>query len=173
MKKHRSVESHAHRIARDLMVQWLRDAAASVGWDNYATFCGISWRVNREAPMYGVWSEYPFLDDATGQYPCWDEVDEDRWATRPPTFDELVAEGNAPACIVDIGLQHKGNIATAIEIVHKHDLSDDKLALLNYFDVGHVIRIPASWVLGQVSVPKKKIPEHFWVSGAPSWLYAS
>ena len=63
-----SVESYAHKAAKAAVVSWLRDAAVLDEWVKAA---GISWRVNRGAPWFGIWEEYPVVN---GEDCCvWDE----------------------------------------------------------------------------------------------------
>jgi hypothetical protein len=155
-----SLESHAHRLAKDLMAQWLREAAAAVGPDGHAELGELSWRVNRGAPHFGVWLEYPFLDGAP--VAVWDERSE-RWLAAPPTYDELIALNLPPRVIVDIAVQHKGRIAWAIEITHKHPVDTTKLDFLRLWTDLTLIEIPAYWVLGQVDRPTA-IPEEFFLT---------
>lgn len=155
----RSVESHAHRQAKALLAKWLREAAAAVGRDGHADFAGLSWRVNRGGPHYGVWQEYPILDDGIGLSPVWDETHE-RWHSSPPSFDDITATGECPACVIDIAVQHKGDIAYAIEVVHKHRCDDRKIAFLTQRLT--LLEIPAYWVLGQVDRPTE-IPAEFYL----------
>lgn len=71
-----SVESYAHKAAKATLVQWLRDAAAEAGHDEYASPFGISWRVNRGGPHWGVWEEYPIDRGGSSlECPVWDEDD--------------------------------------------------------------------------------------------------
>lgn len=161
----RSVESYAHKAAKDIVVKWLRDAAKRAGEDSYVRFDGIVWRRNRDAPHYGVWTEYPVMDNGSGILPVWDEID-DRWDDRPPTFRELASCGQPPGAILDIAIQHKGSIQFGIEIHHKHAVSQGKVDFLRRSDLGRLIELPASWVLGQVRVPNR-IPLEFWRIGSP------
>ena len=158
-----SVESYMHKAAKDVFASWLRDLAAEAGLDNYVTWGDIVWRVNRPAPHYGVWLEYPFGRSSTGVWgdienpnraglSCvWDEID-DKWNARPPSFDELVSSGSPPEFIADIAIQHKGCITTVFEIVHKHDLSLHKALAYAAFNLEFWV-IPAAWVLHQVKRP--------------------
>lgn len=154
-----SVESYAHRHAKELLLLWLRAEACAAGYDGYADFCDMSWRVNRQAPHYGVWTEYPVLADGTGIDTVWDEHNE-AWRSRPPTFDELRERDEYPAAILDIAIQHKGRIAFGIEIVHKHRCAPSKIEFLR----GQLtlLEIPAYWVLGQVDRPTE-IPAEFYL----------
>lgn len=155
----RALESHAHRHAKRLLLKWLRDAAAGAGLDGHADFAGLSWRVNRGAPHWGVWEEYPVLDDGVGIAPVWDERDR-RWQGAPPTFDDITAIGECPSCILDIAVQHKGHVAFAIEVVHKHPCEPLKVQFLR--ERLTLVEIPAYWVLGQVDVPIA-IPAEFYL----------
>lgn len=155
----RSVESHAHRQAKRLLVKWLREAAAAAGHDGHADFCNLSWRVNRHRPHWGVWVEYPVLADGTGITTVWDEISEN-WRRRPPMRDELIERHLDPTCIIDIAIQHKGQIAFAIEVVHKHACDPRKIGFLR--DRLTLLEIPAYWVLGQVDRPTV-IPHEFFL----------
>lgn len=154
-----SVESHAHRLAKKLMTGWLRQTASETGRDGHADFCGIGWRVNRPPPHFGIWLEYPFAD-LPSITDVWDERSE-RWSSRPPTYAELAALNLRPRAIVDIAVQHKGRIAWAIEIVHKHPVDEAKLDFLRTRTDLTLIEIPAYWVLGQVDRPSEIPPEFF------------
>lgn len=153
-------ETHAHRLAKDLLARWLRESAEEAGWDNYADLAGFSWRVNRKGPAWGIWTEYPVLSDGTGITQVWDEIDP-RWRRAPPTHDDIVAMGWRPMCVLDIAIQHKGLITVAVEVCHKHPCGNRKLGFLR----PHlsVLEVPTHWVLGQVDKPKC-IPEEFWLS---------
>lgn len=155
------VESHAHRLAKELLVSWLRERSAAAGYDHGAQFAGLTWRVNRPGPAWGVWSELPVLSDGTGINPVWDEVS-DEWRHRVPTYEEVVERGFRPMAVVDVAVQHKGRTAFAIEIKHKHAVDALKLGFLRRFDVG-VLEVPALWVLGQIDRPRE-IPEEFWLT---------
>ncbi|HKW96801.1 MAG TPA: hypothetical protein VJN43_03665 [Bryobacteraceae bacterium] len=180
----RSVESHAHRHAKQLLADWLREAAAAVGHDEYARFpidlplhcheclhdssicrsprClphAICWRVNRPGPSWGIWCEYPVLADGTGIIPVWDEVGP-QWRSRPPSYDDLTLAGRMPACVIDIAVQHKGMIVYALEIVHKHHCTATKIEFLR--EKLAILEIPAAWILGQVDRPRG-VPAEFWL----------
>lgn len=86
------------------------------------------------------------------------------WTKRPPTYAELIDEGTPPVAIVDIALQHKGNIGTAIEIVHKNPISAEKGDVLQTLNLSEVWEIPADWVLRQVKAPAR-IPSRYCVFG--------
>jgi hypothetical protein len=161
-----SVESYAHKAAKAVVVGWLREGAAEAGgWDQYANVAGISWRVNRGAPHFGVWEEYPLIMRGDGHYTAWDEVSQ-KYEGRPPSYEELIEKNTRPSVIVDIAIQHKGQISACIEIAHKHPLSPIKLMRLSEMGMYDVLEIPARWVLAQVGRPKL-IPPQFWALGRP------
>jgi hypothetical protein len=159
-----SLESHAHRLSKQLLVKWLRDAASIAEYPGLdgGNFGGIRWRHNRGAPYWGVWEEYPFLSTEHPDY-CvvWDELG---YAV-PPSYNELTAAFTPPTAIADIALQHKGLIIHAIEIVHKNHITAEKIKILrNYIPPGGgIIEIPTHWILGQVSIPKI-VPEEFFLT---------
>lgn len=153
-------ESHAHRLAKELMAAWLRLAAKRVGMDGDAQFGSrLGWRVNRGSPHWGVWTEYPICRHLLT---VWDESSP-RWLDNPPTFDELRELDITPDAILDIAIQHKGQIAWGIEIAHKHPVSELKINFLRHWTGLTLIEIPSRWVLGQVSVPEE-IPAEFFLS---------
>lgn len=176
-----NLESYSHRFAKELMVKWLRDAAdaaaAAPDWqrrdppDHWChnpdvTFGGpteISWRINRGPPHWRVWLEYPFTENQS--YHCWDETN-NKYVDRPPTRDDLQRKGMPASYIVDIAIQHKGNITDVIEIVHKHPLNPKKIEFLSKHCLGTIWQIPASWILGQVGVPIT-IPRDFIIDNRP------
>jgi len=171
-------ESYAHSLAKDLVVSWLRNAAASAGRDEFANCFGHLWRVNRDGPHWGVWSEYPILADRSGIDPVWDEEKEtdksppegvwptSPWEERPPSYEELISEGRFPGAILDIAIQHKGSIIIGIEIRHKHPVSRRKMDFLEEVGMSciSVLELLAYWVLGQVA-PPTKCPAEFWIRG--------
>lgn len=167
-------ESYLHAAARHVMLGWLRNASERAGVGNHVYFDDINWQVNRAGPEWGVWPEYPLVDDMReNSYYSWDEYnfswsikgDPDDgpklWRmegpsfakTNPPipTYEELVQIGHPPFAILDIAIQNKGCLVHGIEIVHKHDLTPKKMKLLE--DIPRVWRVDARWVLGQIGEP--------------------
>jgi hypothetical protein len=63
--------------------------------------------------------------------------------------------------ICDVVLEHQGRIQTAIEITHKHRLTNDKLRFLKCVGIERIADLPASWVLQQVTTCK--IPKEFFL----------
>jgi len=155
----KSVESFAHKMAKNLLAKWMRDAASKG-----KGFGGATGTANRENFPYGIFIEYPFLDEEYHQ--TWDErFDDDNWEScpwtlRPPTFQELCAAGTPPKYIADIVTLHKGGIYSVIEIVHKHPPGLDKIKFMADVVDADVYIIPTNWVLGQVKKPTE-IPSKF------------
>ena len=166
------LESYAHRAAKEVFAGWLREVASEAR--EYASLGGISWRVNRGGPSWGVWLEYPIMPGPGWGGPdgcVWDEtaipssgedLSDSPWRHRPPTYDECIEHyGKAPRWIVDIAIQHKGTISAVVEIVHKNPPSPEKIqSLAACTFASEVWVIPARWVLGQVKRPKR-IPIDF------------
>ena len=73
-----------------------------------------------------------------------------------PTYAELVELGCAPRVIFDVAIQHKGCIVAAIEIVHRHGISDKKRALLREFRCPTYV-VQADWILSQVRCPDRLV----------------
>jgi hypothetical protein len=174
-----SVESYAHKAAKAAVVDWLRSGAV---YDQNRTAAGLSWRVNRGEPWFGVWEEYPILNENDVSDLVWDETQwwralemkrgllgmpadgesyyshkDCQWlkGRQPiPTFDELYEMGRPPRVILDVAVQHKGRIVLGIEIVHKHGLHEAKRQFLKRVKLPvYVVR--ADWVLNQVRPPSR------------------
>lgn len=166
-----SVESYAHKAAKRVLIEWLRNAAARDIDKDRAEFCGFTWRVNRGAPYYGVWEEYPFAN-GYGYSPVWDEsgwwqelqrargIETEDWAPagrqNHPTYDELIELGWRPDIILDVAIQHKGVCVAGFEIVHKHGLSDKKRNYLRSTGI-EIYVLSADWILSQVRPPEKLV----------------
>ncbi len=152
-----SRESYAHKLAKETLRDWLvgtgsvnRDtclAAVSVAGNEET----LAWRHNRGSP-YGVYMEYP-IDHGT----CWDEAGKEYSGDQGviPTLEEYIRDyGTYPKAIYDIAIQHKGWISHAFEVVWKSDVSDRKLAVLQYIDIT-VYTVSAHWILSQTGVPER------------------
>lgn len=152
-------ESYKHKFAKEVLAGWLREGALR---DEYAGIHPIRFRVNRGAPHFGVWTEYPIClnskNDVVGRS-AWDEESFYGWmpegvefVDRPPTYDEVIGLGLLPIAIFDIAVQHKGYIVYGIEVVHRNDVSKIKSEYLNRIGIP-VYRIDADWVLSRVQRP--------------------
>lgn len=134
------------------MVEWLRESPGS--------FCGISWTANRGGPHYGIYDEYPIHKSFSA---VWDETEnffEGGW----PGYEWMKKNIKEDFKIPDIAIQHKGMIAYVIEIVHKNDLSKEKIDFYKSLLLKpEIIAIPAQWILGQVTIPTK-MPSEFFIN---------
>lgn len=175
-----SLESHMRRLAKGLLVEWFRNAAEK-GDGDWWYCCGVSARPNRTGPYWGVFEEYPVCDFQAEGCPVWDE--EDWWQTfeaktgqrldgvvgrgssdeqeplhrvhlpRPPSRTELLTIGMPPVAILDIAVQHKGNIKFGIEIKHKHAVPESKAKFLDRCAFP-VFEVKAQWIMSQVGIPQ-------------------
>jgi hypothetical protein len=158
------MESYAHNAAKKVFASWMREEAAK---DNYPTADWWKWAgLTAKGTEFGIMEEYPICENYSGDGPHGVVWGESTWwedyvaATghagdypcRPPTYEECVAIGKPPRVILDLAVQHKGVISFAVEIVHKHDVSDEKRRFLEgaYFST---LVVSATWVLGQVRRP--------------------
>lgn len=147
-----SVESYKHLAAKRVVINWLRSAAADVGYDHAATFCNLHWKVNRPGPGFGIWDEYPvigFMVDA-GRVWAWDE---DQYVT-PPSFQELVDIGTPPKVIFDVAVQQRGEILYAFEIVHAAAPTAAKIDILTQLSCT-TFALEAEWIMRQVGPPTR------------------
>lgn len=149
-----SVESYQHLFAKKVLVQWLREAVEASA--SYVTKLEpFRWQPNGPPPLYGIWEEYPVCDESITS--VWCERDE-AYYERPPTYEECLALGLVPEVIFDVAIQHKGTIVYGIEVVHKNDISPEKmLRLESYYGVEpiEVYRVDAGWIMSQVRRPDK------------------
>lgn len=179
-------ESYMHRAAKTVLTSWLRNWAGrscDLGFqcDAYRGWAPFSWRVNRGGPHYGVWEEWPIFG-SHGVTTVWDET---AWPwdirglphpygagwqeneadsaclrllnERPPTYDECLRIGMPPSAILDVAIQHKGALGVGIEVVHRHGVSERKLACLQRLRAYgvEIYTVPAEWILRQVGVPSR------------------
>lgn len=177
------IESYKHQFAKTTLAQWFRDIARDKGgYDKHVKLNPIYWRVNRGTPHYGVWIEYPICLDSQNRIigdQAWDEKNWDKSEidpvfdeigvvlgpcrkenslldVRPPTFDETIAMGLTPIVIFDVAIQHKGNLAYGLEVVHRNDISETKLAYLRRIGV-ETYTIDADWILSRVKRPDELV----------------
>lgn len=146
-------ESYMHRAAKEVVVRWLREAAAEAGHDNYANVGGLIWRVNRGGPAWGIWQEYPFTPEKFSE--VWDErLGMEFFQDAPPSPEWCLANGFSLACVADVAVQHKGLIKAVVEITHCHPVSEAKR---DFYSDHHIAvwEVDASWVLRQTGRPEK------------------
>lgn len=156
------MESYKHLYAKETLARWLADPQQDFIDFRNASGGGPFGR--------GVFVEYPFcLDDANklhGETP-WSEGYSHSFPWRgdnAPTYDECLQMGLVPIAIFDIAIHHKGFICDAFEIVHKHDLTDDKAMYIDRIKAETGLRavygLSADWILSQIKRPKKL--KHLW-----------
>ena len=147
-----SLESYKHLAAKQVLAGWLRRAAGAAGPDAYASWAGVTWRVNRPAPDFGVWEEYPLTTQLlrAGSVSAWDE----RGEAAPPTYRTLIGRDEPPLCIFDVAVQHKGLVTYAFEVVHQHPVTDTKRSILAALDVCTLV-LSAEWIMRQVGPPRR------------------
>lgn len=146
-----SLESYQHKAAKQVLTEWLRDAAQAAGFDSYASFSGLDWKVNRMEPDWGIYQEYPVNSQIKSESNvlAWDETG----LSTIPSFLELDSIDDRPSLIFDVAVQEKGRIVYAFEVVHKSPVSFWKSVDLNQLEV-ETYAIDAAWILSQVKPPE-------------------
>jgi hypothetical protein len=154
----KSTESYAHKAAKETLVGWLRGEAERVGLGEYARMAGLIWEVTDGPPDWGVWSEYPIVQDGEGPI-FWQDQPDGPFKGQIPTYAEMIGAGIVAPAIVDVIIRSDKHIFVAFEIVHKHEPDWTKCYFLE--QMGMMIRgVPAYWILGQVE-PSVDMPEEF------------
>ncbi len=144
-----SSESFQHLYAKQLLAKFLIKSNECIPLSINGIVSNFTWRSNRPSP-FGVWLEYPWTADQTD---VWDEAWEGRDRANPiPTLQEYLDmnDGCYPDCIWDIAIQHKGRIMAAFEVVHTHDMTEDKIAHIHNSDM-IVFVVSAQWIMSQES----------------------
>ncbi|TWA89560.1 hypothetical protein [Bradyrhizobium stylosanthis] len=147
------MESYKHRFAKETLARWLADPEQDLVDFRNATGGGHFGG--------GVFMEYPFCvtanDELRGEE-SWHEIEE-RWDPDPPSYEECLRLNWRPLVIFDVALHHKGFISDAFEVVHKHDIHDDKLMWIHRIKHETGLRavrgLSADWILNQVGRPSK------------------
>lgn len=134
-------ESYQHAAARTVLLSWLKEKDGHFG--------PFSWHGS-------MWEEYPFIEGYLAS--CLSEIRPNIKMTNPPipTYEELAANNIYPIVIADICLIHKGSPFIVIEIVHKNELSEEKINKFKNMQCGfglQIWRVEAHWILGQVGMP--------------------
>lgn len=136
--KHQKGESYQHAAARTVFAHWLNSSGDEC---NYQTFGPFHWRGH-------VWEEFPFIKGTSEPV-----INMLKYI---PSYEEMKAHGVYPVAIADIAIEHKGMIIYAIEIVHKHDISEQKIAKLKELRTAcqfEIWRVEAHWILSQIGKP--------------------
>lgn len=147
------MESYKHRFAKETLARWLADPEQDLLDFTNASGGGPYGR--------GVFLEYPFCvtadDKLVGETP-WHEQDE-CWGDEIPSYEECILMNLRPLVIFDVAVHHKGWVCDAFEVVHKHDIHDDKLMWIHRIKHETGLRavrgLSADWILNQVRRPSK------------------
>lgn len=148
----RSVESYAHRYAKETVYNWFREK-----WErnhkegyhnNYYMFDWVADETDRER---GVRMEYPIISRrvASGQVevygvnPVWSDY---------PDLNKIQNMGRKIGAVLDIAICSEGRIKYGIEIVYKHRTPKSKIKFLQEQGI-RGYEISAMWVLNQVKCP--------------------
>ena len=124
-------ESYLHKMAKDLLVMWLREEEEKAKFDGMpCNFCGITWNKN-----YGIFSELPFYETSDPYYfECskgikYDYEKVQDYSTHyPKDFDK-----GKILFKPDISIFHQGRVLTLIEIVHSSPLTEKKINTISQF----------------------------------------
>lgn len=122
-----SSESYAHKAAKEVVADWFRSRMRGTK----------------------VMVEYPISLTGRGQRPL-------PWVGEPPSYDEMCAAGDPPSVILDVAVIIGNWVACAVEIKHKHPVTQSKLDKLIGFGIAGIYEVPAGWVLAQVKPPSVK-----------------
>lgn len=151
------MESYKHLFAKQTLARWLADPD-----QRYLIFDGAT----GGGPYGGgVFVEHPFCLDIEGKLhglEPWHETGLNgttSFENDVPTYQQCLDAKLLPICIFDVAVRYRGIIRFAFEIVHKHDLTDEKRAyikrILQESYLAFVYGLDADWVLSQVRPPKK------------------
>lgn len=141
-------ESYKHKLAKDMLYDIL------VKIDNAGDSCcygPLSWRSN-----YGVFKELKFYETSDPYYfECSYGLvcSKKKLITGNEWFDSEVDRGKI-LFVPDICIFHKGTPVIFIEVVHKNNVSDDKIKKIKKWSRGYYIKIYevyADQILGRYS----------------------
>ena len=150
-------ESYKHKCAKEVVKEWL-DTKGEIPTNcevNDRPFILGSHRNNRD----GVWLEYPvgyYEEHGDSVHTLFDEAwsGDIEWNS-VPTYQQCMEKKFNVVGILDIAVQHKGNIYQGIEICHKNPVSDEKVEKLRKLGISDLVEIDADWVLSQIGIPEK------------------
>lgn len=152
------MESYKHACAKQVVADWLRGLPEDS-------------RLIEDASYYcreRVYLEYPICDESSryqGWAPPWDESPLDPTMgcivggqRSIPSYELCVASGLVPHFIFDVATLCKGQIHHAFEIVHRHQVTAQKLDRIHEIAklCGlHLYVLDAEWVLNQLKPPTR------------------
>jgi len=156
MAKYEKRESFKHLMAKQLLVKWLRDIESK---NDHCQLGDLSWRSNQgvheELPFYETSNPYYF--ELSGGLNPERDFDLDKYDYSNlwlPNFNKGLI-----LFVPDITIFHKGCATHLIEVVHKSDLTAEKINEIMFFFHGtecpyyQVWTISADHILGQVNQP--------------------
>ena len=151
-------ESYKHKCAKEIVKGWIDSQyELKTNYENYGRdFMIGSQSRNRDE----VWLEYPigyYKENDYNSICCmfdeeWDECIE---TNSVPTYQQCRKKNFNVVAVLDIAVQHKGQIYQGIEICHKNPVSDEKIKKLKDMGLNSLVEIDADWVLNQVGIPEE------------------
>lgn len=158
------MESLKHRIAKETLARWLAEPGQKLIGEAQHVFTEYPICVDTKNRMHGTipWHETgpciaPPFRNRPGELRL--PGTPDQWAARPPTYGECLAMALLPLVIFDVAVHNEGLITHAFEIVHSHDITENKRRYLDriFSHCSHlsVHGIEAHWVLSQHARPNK------------------
>lgn len=162
-------ESYKHAAARTVVAHWINEIEATrdgttvvfdlVREDGRKPYSSreVYWRRNRGALVEVPVAIYDVIQGHETTY-AWDEGCGPRWPSleygRVPTYKQCIDLGIEIAMIFDVAVYHKGTIAFAIEVRHRHAVDERKGAMIEAFGAP-VFEMEAEWILRQVRRPDR------------------
>ena len=164
MTKFTEKESFKHKLAKDLLFDWLTDFDEN---DDFRSVYPIQWRKN-----YGVFKELKFYDSSDPYYFELSrglkhfeykegQTEDPRGKNCIDWFDPLYDRGKI-LFVPDITIFHKGTASILIEVAHTHYLTDKKINDIAKFFSGtwcEIYEIKAEDILRLTCKPDK-LPIH-------------
>jgi hypothetical protein len=150
-------ESYTHLFAKRLLADWLRKCSYSVRMDTDDDYRLIALEPIRALVpatdiLCGVYEEYPICLTTGGPttlHKPWIDG-------KIPTYEELIAQNQPPAYILDIAVLNMGQVKYGIEVVHRHEVPGTKIAGLQIatHDIPfELYRVSAEWILNHCRPP--------------------
>lgn len=134
-KSFKTVESFKHKLAKELLMEWLLGAERYKRQGQACRLGDISWRKSE-----GVFSELPFYENSSPYY-----------------FEHEPKVPGKILFIPDICVFSRGQVYLLFEIVHKSDISEAKAAKLQAFFKDQFVEIhviQADYILNHTARPK-------------------
>jgi len=152
-------ETYLIKCAKKIVKEWF-DSTIECGEGGIFP---IGFRSNRKS---GVWVNYPLCkfegkERSTSLTMVWNEYAGNMNDEYVPTYEECIKKFNLiPESLVDVVCSHKGHIAYCIDIVHKNNVTREKINVfkkMNIFDNTEYYTIDAMWVMEQTGLPTELV----------------